>query len=239
MKFKLERLIIDDQLKEFAIKKIRQHKLSIPKASRKILKELAEVLEEIQKNGLPKYLILHKLQKGVGYGIFLHPEAKPILKGQVIAPYSGEVALYPQNQGESSDYMFSLITDLVLSKKDQLFWDPDRCYHPKRLYSIDLDADKKGNFTRFINHSEQPNIEASFLRIPANSLGLTPAPFELLYVAKKTIRPGEQLLVCYEGEDKSYWSALNIKPFPMTPKTFKINAVAGKQKKYTVKTKSL
>ncbi len=225
MEFNLLRQEISQELKDFGAKKIKQHKIYVPRATQKTLRSLAKVLEEIRQHGLPKYLVLKKLKKGLGYGIFLHPEAKPILKGDVIAPYSGEVSLSPQNQSNSSDYIFSLLIDLHLTRKEQHFWDPKRCYHPRRLYSIDLDACKKGNFTRFINHSEKPNIEAKFLRIPKNSFGLLPAPFEVFYIAKKTIRPGEQLLVCYEGaEDKSYWGALNIKPFPMTPKTFQINS---------------
>jgi hypothetical protein len=87
---------------------------------------------------------------------------------------------------------------------------------------LDLDAHKVGNFTRFINHSAKPNVEAHFLRIPKNSLGIAPSLFEIVYIASKTIRPGEQLLVCYEGDDNSYWGALRIKPFAMTPRTFLI-----------------
>lgn len=224
MKFRLQRQEISKNLIDFGIKKIKQNKIYVPRATGKTLTALSKVLSEIKQNGLPKYLLLKKLKKNLGHGIFLHPEAKPIQKGEVIAPYSGEVFVFPQNEGDSSDYMFTLISDLRLTKEEQLIWDPSRRYHPRRLYSIDLDADKKGNFTRFINHSEKPNIEALFLRIPPNSLGLSPAPFELLYVAKKTIHPGEQLLVSYEGEDKSYWGALSIKPFPMTPKTFQIGS---------------
>ena len=193
-------------------------------ASRKILKELAPILEDIQTRGLPKYLVLKKLRGKLGFGVFLHPEAKPILKNEPIAPYAGAVTISPQNQGGDSDYAFALITDMKLTRKEQHDWDPTRKYHPRRLYSIDLDAQETGNFTRFINHSEKPNIEAQLVRIPANSLSLEPAPFEIFYMAKKTIRPGEQLLVCYDGKDNSYWGALNIKPFPMTPKTFKLNS---------------
>ncbi|MDE3045527.1 MAG: SET domain-containing protein [Verrucomicrobiota bacterium] len=227
MKFKLKRQEIDQKLVDFGVKKIKQNRVHVPRATSKTLKGLAESLEEIQKNGLPKHLVLKKLKKKLGHGIFLHPNAKPILKGEVIAPYSGEVALFPQNGEDNSDYVFSLVSDLLLTKQEQLSWDPGRRYHPRRLYSIDLDAHKKGNFTRFINHSAKPNVEAHFLRIPANSLGLSPSPFELLYIAKKTIRPGEQLLLCYEGEDKSYWGVLNIKPFPMTPKTFRLISPRG------------
>jgi len=224
MEFRLPRQEINQKLIDLGNKKLKQNKIRVPRAPKKTLKELLAILEEIRKNGLPKYLVIKKLKKKLGYGIFLHPKAKPILKGEPIAPYSGEVFIFPQNSEDTTDYAFALISDLHLTKQEQLDWDANRRYHPRRLYSIDLDAEKKGNFTRFINHSDRPNVEAMFLSIPANSLGLAPAPFELIYVAKKTIRPGEQLLVSYEPEEKNYWGALNIKPFPMTPKTFRLNS---------------
>jgi hypothetical protein len=80
-----------------------------------------------------------------------------------------------------------------------------------------------GNFTRFINHSGKPNVKAELLKIPGKFLGTEQAAFELVYFAKKDILPGEQLLVSYEAEDESYWGALKIVPFPMTPRTFRIN----------------
>ena len=224
MEFKLPRLKISQILNHFASKKIKKQKIYVPRITKKNLNEIAAITRVIERGGLPKYLVLKKLKGKLGHGIFLHPEAKPILKGEAIAPYSGEVLIGPQNFGESSDYMFSLITDLVLTKEEQRLLDPKAKYRPRRVYSIDLDADKQGNFTRYINHSEKPNVEALLLKIPANSVGLQPAPFEMIYVAKATILPGEQLLVCYEGEDKSYWSALGIKPFPMTAKTFRIDS---------------
>ncbi len=223
MKFNLKRQEVDVDLLLFCFNKIKQNKIDVPRASGEIVKGIPAILQEIEKNGLPNYLLIKKLKGKLGYGVFLHPKAKPIFRGEPIAPYSGEVILCPQNEGNESDYAFSLISDLHLTKKEQLQWDPTRRYHPRRLYSVDLDAEKKGNFTRFINHSEKPNIEAQFVRIPKNSAGLSACPFELIYVAKKKIHPGEQLLVCYEGEDKSYWGALKIKPFPMTPQTFVLN----------------
>ena len=38
------------------------------------------------------------------------------------------------------------------------------------------------------------------------------------YIASKTVQPGEQLLVRYEGEERSCWGALKIKSFPHDPK---------------------
>lgn len=222
MRFRLARQEIAPELSLLGAKKIKENKFPVGRASNEFLKELAPILEEIKKRGIPEKFVLKKLKKNLGHGIFLHPEAKPIEKGEPIGPYSGEVYLSPKNSESDSDYIFCLVTDFHLTKEEQKIWDPKNRHHPRRLYAIDLDAEKKGNFTRFINHSDQPNVEAYFAKIPSNRLGIDPAPFELIYVAKKTIHPGEQLLVCYEGDDKSYWGALKIKPFPITPKTFQI-----------------
>lgn len=224
MKYVLPRQEINQSLIDLCLKKIKQNRIYIPRATKETLKELAEVLEEIRKNGLPRHLVVKNLKRNLGHGIFLHPKAAPLRKGALIAPYSGEVFISPQNSENSSNYLFSLLSDLRLTKKEQLLWDPKQRYHPQRLYAVDLNAHKKGNFTRFINHSDKPNVEAKMVQIPANSLGLLPAPLELFYFVKKTIQPGEQLLVSYEGESDSYWGALNIKPFAMTPQTFRLNA---------------
>ncbi len=223
MKYKLARQIISENVIKVISQGIRVQNLAIAKASKNNLKEMAIVLREIEEKGLPNYLVRRKLKGKLGQGIFLHPDAQPILKGQVIAPYSGITILAPQNDLNDSDYAFCPLFDLRLSKQQQLQIHPKRKFHPRRLYSVDVDAAKKGNFTRFINHSDKPNVEAHFLKIPSNSFGLTPVPLEIIYIARKTIRPGEQLLVSYEGEEKSYWGAMGIKPTPITPRTFLLN----------------
>lgn len=224
MRFKLARQFFSPELKLLASKEIKQQQIEISRASKKHLKEIAAVSRKIEKEGIPKYLVCKKLKGKLGFGIFLHPDAKPILKGQVIAPYAGVVFICPQNGSDDTDYAFSLIPNIVLSKQEQLRLGGNLPYHPRRLYSLDLDAAKKGNFTRFINHSEKPNVEADLFRIPANPYGLAPSPLEMIYVAKKKILPGEQLLICYEGDEKNYWGVMNIKPFPITPKTFQLNS---------------
>jgi len=228
MKFKLQRLEISDELISLSSKTIKRRKIYLPRMSKKNLMEMGAVCREIGIVGLPNHLVVRKLQGKLGFGVFLHPEAKPILRGEVIAPYAGEVIVAPQNIGDNSDYVFSLISRIRLSRAEQRMFDPKSSFHPRRLYSLDLDAGKKGNFTRFINHSTKPNVEAHLLKVPRNSVGPAPSLFEMVYIAKKKIRPGEQLLVCYEGDDRSYWGALQIKPFPMTPQTFQVVGLKGK-----------
>ena len=172
----------------------------------------------------PKNLVCKKLPGGLGYGIFLHPKAQPILRGQIIAPYSGEVSFVPQNVPDDSLYAFEPLSKIHLTKEEQARFDGKRPFHPRRHYSMHVNALKKGNFTRFINHSDKPNVVADLYKVPSNPYGLSPSPIEVFYLAKKKIHPGEQLLVCYDGDSKSYWSALGIKPIPITPKTFQLDS---------------
>lgn len=224
MKFKLPRQIISPELRKIIAREVRKQKLTDMRASKKTMREIVEVSKIIKKQGLPSYLIRKKLPYDLGYGLFLHPKADPILKGRVIAPYAGETYISPQNMSDDAVYAFAVVCDMNLNKEEQGFVDKKSRYNPRRLYSLTLDAEKKGNFTRYINHSEKPNVVAYLVSIPSNSLGLEPAPAEIVYFAKKTIQPGEQLLVSYEAGDDSYWSVLKIKPFAMTPKTFKLSS---------------
>jgi hypothetical protein len=223
MRFKLPFQLADPAINGIISREIRKQKISVLRASQKRLKEIAEVCSQVQRSGLPKYLVRKKLPQGLGYGIFLHPAAKPLLKGRVIAPYSGVVSISPKHQPDDSAYVFELIANVRLLKQEQSLFSKGLSYQSNRLYSINLDALKKGNFTRFINHSETPNIIAHLVRIPANDLDLTPSPLQIIYFVKKKILPGEQLLVCYEEGEKSYWTSFKEKPVPVNPQTFRLN----------------
>ncbi len=220
MNFKLPRPIFSEELCQILSREVRRQKIVVLRLSTKRLKELAQVCKEIEKQELPKHLVCKKLPQKLGSGIFLHADAKPILKGQVIASYAGEVFLVPQTDQEDGSYAFEPLDKMRLTKEEQFLFHKKCTYSPARNYSLMIDALKKGNFTRFINHSEQPNIVAHLCKVPANPYGLVPAPIEVIYFAKKTILPKEQLLVSYEEGGKTYWGASNIKPFAMTPTTF-------------------
>ncbi len=209
-------------------REVKKQKIPVYRMRKQNLIELARVTQEILERGCPKNLVVKKLNHNLGHGIFLHPGADPIFEGQVIASYGGVINFVVQNEpDDKGDYSFAPLEDFRLSKEEQRFWDKKNLFHPSRLYALKLDALKKGNFTRFINHSEKPNIYSDMLSIPKNPYGLEPAPIEIVYFAKKTIYPGEQLLISYEAGEKSYWNVAKIKPFPMTPKTFRLPS-AGK-----------
>ncbi len=233
MKFRLPRQVYIQDVNKIILREIRKSKLYVPVISKKKFRELKKIIEIINTDGMPKYLVRRKMGN-LGHGIFLHPDAEPIKRGQIIAPYAGEVSIVAQNDPDDSAYAFAPLSDIHLNKKEQEAFDEDKDFHPRRLYALNLDAEKKGNFTRFINHSEKPNIEAQITSVPKNNPLFPHMPLEIIYVAKKTIRPGEQLLVCYEDEEKSYWNAYGIKPFPMRPNTYRVNAklrvIRGDQK---------
>lgn len=216
MKFNLKRQFVSNDIIKVVFRNYKHKDLDAYRLSKQNLNELSKVLSDIEKETIPKKFVLKKLPGKLGSGIFLHPEAEPILKGEVIAPYAGEISLVVQNQEDDACYAFDPVADIRLTREEQLKFDPKNRYHPKRLYSLKLDAAKKGNFTRFINHSSKPNIVAYLVSSRAN-------PYEIIYFAKRKIQPGEQLLVSYEDDEKSYWGVLGIKPFPMTPRTFQID----------------
>lgn len=221
MKFKLPRPIFSKELNRILSREVRRQGISLSRLSPLKLKELAHVCQQIETQGLPSHLICKKLPHKLGSGIFLRPDAKPLLKGSVIGSYAGEVTLLPQSGGGDGNYVFEPLNEILLTKQEQQLFHKGCSYHPKRYYSLMIDALKKGNFTRFINHSEQPNVVAYLCRVPA-VYGLLPAAIEVIYCVKKTIHPGEQLLVSYEDGEKSYWKACGIKPFSMTPSTFEL-----------------
>ncbi len=223
MKFKLPRQVLNPAISLIISREMRKQKIKISRLRREELKELAKVSKTIEKEEIPTYLVCKKLGEGLGRGIFLHPEAEPMEKGQIIASYAGDISLIPQNRPDDGAYAFTPLMDIRLSREEQRLFDKKSPYRPRRLYSLKVDALKRGNFTRFINHSEKPNVIAHVLAVPPNPYGLTPASIEVVYIAKKNIQPGEQLLVCYEDGEKSYWSVYKIKPVPITPKTYQLS----------------
>lgn len=224
MNYKLPRSVFTQEISMIISREMRKQNLIVSRASKDNLKEIAEVSQIIRKSGIPKYLVCRKLPNNLGRGIFLHPGAEPILRGQIIAPYAGKVSLTRHDDPSTGAYSFAPLEKIYLTKEEQARFDKEHKFHPRRHYSLVIDAVKTGNFTRFINHSEKPNVSACMLSIPSNKYGLEPSFLEVVYIAKRTIHPGQQLLVCYEDEEESYWGVFKIKPFPMTPKTFRLSS---------------
>jgi hypothetical protein len=223
MKYKQSYPFEDQKFTPIIKREIKSQRIGVRRASAAHLAQLAQISKTIENQGLPSCLVSATLPDGMGQGIFLHPKAQPIPRGRVIAPYAGIVSICPQTQEDESAYIFELIANIRLSKAEQRLLSPTLAFHPQRRYSVNLDALKKGNFTRFINHSETPNVVAHMVRIPQNALGVPASAMQVIYFAKKKILPGEQLLVSYEDGEKSYWTSPDWQPIPVDPKTYQLD----------------
>lgn len=217
MKFCLPRQTPLKGIHSLIAREAKKQKLRLLRLTKKQKKEAERIGSEIDSHGLPLHLVCKKLPGVFGKGIFLHPQAQPILKNQVIGFYSGKTSLVVQTFDDGSAYVFDLLSDMKLTRLEQNQLDSNNRYHPRRKYCLQVDALKQGCFTRFINHSDQPNVVAYLIK------GDEERPIEVIYLAQKKILPGEQLLVKYEHEESSYWGPMKVKPFPVTPKTFQLS----------------
>ena len=223
MKYNLPRQVSQLDLTPIIKREIEKQNISLNSLTKKHQGELATIVEVIKTIGLPDYLILHKLPHNLGKGIFLHPDKEPLSRGRLIVPYSGEKEIVPAEY-EGGHYAFTPLEKIYLSKEEQFFLNNSLTYKARRSYTLKIDASKKGNFARFVNHSSSPYLAPRLCRVPKNSFGLKPTPIEVIYFVSKKILPGQQLLVCYEGEENCYWNEEGVKPFPMNPSTFQLNS---------------
>lgn len=116
----------------------------------------------------------------VGYGIFA---AQDLKKGQMIGEYTGVVKRVDfSKKKEDYDYAwgFPPPTKFVIDSKDA------------------------GNFTRFINHSNEPNIDMIYVLINNR--------WHLVYVANQDIKKDQQLFANY---GKPYWRGRGIRPYDL------------------------
>ncbi len=108
----------------------------------------------------------------VGHGIFAK---KHLPKLTLIGEYTGEVRKRSKRGDRFNDYIFAFSSG------------------PKNTPYI-IDARHKGNLTRFINHSEQPNCISRWMVID----GIT----RIIFYTKDIVQKGEQLTYDY---GRFYW----------------------------------
>lgn len=109
----------------------------------------------------------------IGYGAFAEKE---IRVGAYVGEYTGVVRHLSRLHSDHNPYCF---------------------HYPTRFWSLKyfvIDSMREGNFTRFVNHSQHPNLDPLCLV----DRGL----LHQIFIANKVIKPGEQLTFNY-GDD--YW----------------------------------
>lgn len=124
--------------------------------------------------GITAPIIIKWIDPVLGYGAFA---AEDIAQGEFIGEYTGVVRQLYRRHPDHNPYCF---------------------HYPTKLWSMNyftIDSMKEGNLTRFINHSNRPNLQP--LCVVDRKL------LHLILVAGRPIKQGEQLTFDY-GSD--YWS---------------------------------
>lgn len=136
-------------------------------------------------------VMIKKINDRIGYGVFAQ---QPIAPGAVVGEYTGNILQHSQVYGRSLDdtrYVMELGpfgVDIVSDIR----------------YDLYIDAKSAGNFTRFINHSYQPNL--------TEKLVFAKGLWHILLVANASIATGTQLSIDY---GHLYWQARKITPIDL------------------------
>jgi hypothetical protein len=125
-------------------------------------------------------LYIKQVDPAIGLGVFA---ASPIEKGTFIGEYTGVIQIAAGDSGEAldgggyeSDFSWYYVDDIEEA--------PD----------LEINGRLEGNELRFVNHSENPNVSVEHT--------LHKGQWVLFFVAERTIRKDEQLLISY-GD--AYW----------------------------------
>ena len=121
---------------------------------------------------------IEKVNSLVGYGVFAK-DFIPYLG--YIGEYAGELRARKGRKDRENDYIFGYMVGMFRAP-----WI--------------VDASKKGNFTRFLNHSFYPNISSRGVVVDEI--------YHIIFFANKSIVAGEQLTYDY---GPTYW---NKRPYP-------------------------
>ncbi len=182
--------------------------------SQKIFKSL---ISTVATHGIPPEFTL-KRHPVVGWGLFVAP-GQMIAAKKIIGIYAGRVMLVnPRTPKEAmrfkdeETYNFLIDSDPIhldkkeiraLSKEGSIRIDPG--YNVSKGFEIIVDASKSGNFTRFVNHSEEPNLKARCKLVKCKG----GSQIVVVFIAKRTLFENEPLLLNY---GPGYWKGKGILP---------------------------
>ncbi len=124
----------------------------------------------VKMKGIP--YVIKKVNPLVGYGVFA---TTTILEFAFVGEYTGVVRKRRFWKDSLNDYVFGY----VIGPEDTPWV---------------VDAREKGNFTRFINHSYEPNVTSKWIIVDGVA--------HIILFANRLIRPGEQLTYDYGPK---YW----------------------------------
>lgn len=181
--------IADKRLKTWDIKQDKEYTIN-PKLNDK----LTELYGEKIKEGYVAPLFIKWVNKMVEYGAFADAR---IQRGEMICEYTGIVE---EDTGDEDNlYLWDYPTVMYATLANK---------KTRKKIKFCIDAQKAGNVARFINHTTRLYQNVGVQIVPAQNL------WHVIYIAKKDIKKGEQLLTHY-GVD--YWRDRQIVPQPIKP----------------------
>ena len=134
------------------------------------------------------------VNKAVSYGAF---SEKDLLRGDMVIEYTGR--LCADEVDNENPYIWDYPT---IRFEEQ----PGKSRRKKIRYCVD--AEKMGNYARFINHTQRKFQNVGIQMIAVDGL------WHVVYIALKDIYKGQQLLTYYGTQ---YWRDRQIIPRPLTP----------------------
>lgn len=161
-----------------------------PKLNTKLTEKYGGLIAE----GYTAPIYIKWVNRTVQYGVFAESAIK---RGEMIAEYTG--VLSRDNVDNDNPYVWDYPTYTYESV-------PGKTRRKKIKYCID--AEKSGNYARFINHTHRKYQNVGICMVIAQGF------WHVVYIAQKDITRGQQLLTYYGMQ---YWRDRLINPAPLIP----------------------
>lgn len=175
------------------------------------LRGFKKYLNGVNGSGIPSDLQVCKINDQMGLGVFRKLGQKTLKSKEFIGIYTGKYEILPIDDVVHRPYACDILAKVILSKEEAASIGLDES---EKAFCIIVNAQDEGNFTSLINHSYEPNVEATLFKIGDK---IFPAILSI-----KPIKAGEQLLMNY---DQGYWLSCGITPASVNPQTYQLSRV--------------
>jgi hypothetical protein len=185
--------------------------------------QLEAIGHSLDRGEVPPHLHIGEISEALGKGLFAKIDIK---KGDVIGVYSGILELVSKNDQTFNSYTFNLTSDID-EEGCQLSEDQMHCitrapvqeeistaanrFTKGEGFGIQINGEFLGNYTRYLNHGNA-NVDYNFTRLANGRV-------EVLIIASKNIKAGDQLLLDYGAR---YWKLHGVQPREVFSDTYRL-----------------
>lgn len=197
----------EDFKEQFGIEYLSHSRLMVPElkawditldseytANPKLNDKLTEKYGALIAEGYVAPMYIKWVNRTVQYGVFAETD---LARGDMVVEYTG--LLCRDSIDNDNGYIWDYPTYIYEAV-------PGKTRRKKVRYCID--AEKHGNYARFINHTHRKFQNVGIAIVPAHGF------WHVVYVAQKDIKRGQQLLTYYGTQ---YWRDRQINPAPLMP----------------------